>query len=339
MRKDKRYIVYVHENKINHMVYVGITSHSDPNMRWRNGNGYKGTYFYNAIQKYGWDGFTHKVVMEGLTQEEAFQAEKRLIKELRASDRRYGYNIADGGQFPGQAAFDALEKCHKDSMVKVVRLNDGMVYNSIVSAEMDNNTPNPNIIKVCKGLRHTAGVMSNGEPIFWAYYIDGMDVKAEFRDRVEAKKNAYRSMSNKVVCVTTDEIFLSLTDAQSRYCDCGTHLENIIKCCNGKNNFSGRLQDGTPLRWVYYWDYIKLTPDDIASMRSRPTPRASGVAVQCVEDGKTFYTLQQAANYYGINNAVSIRQQLNGRVKNIYVDNRTRKIHFVEVSGSEQYDG
>ena len=127
MRKDKRYIVYVHENKINHMVYVGITSHSDHNMRWRNGNGYKGTYFYNAIQKYGWDGFTHKVVMEGLTQEEAFQAEKRLIKELRASDRRYGYNIADGGQFPGQAAFDALEKCHKDSMVKVVRLNDGNI--------------------------------------------------------------------------------------------------------------------------------------------------------------------------------------------------------------------
>ena len=49
--------IYLHRNKINNKVYIGQTIQPVEN-RWKNGNGYKTcSYFYNAIQKYGWGKF------------------------------------------------------------------------------------------------------------------------------------------------------------------------------------------------------------------------------------------------------------------------------------------
>ena len=59
----KKYIVYLHRNKVNNKCYVGQTCQK-PEARWGlNGNGYKDqTYFYRAIQKYGWDNFEHIIL-------------------------------------------------------------------------------------------------------------------------------------------------------------------------------------------------------------------------------------------------------------------------------------
>jgi hypothetical protein len=35
----------------------------------------------------------------------------------------------------------------------------------------------------------------------------------------------------------------------------------IGRCCIGKLKSSGKLPDGTPLKWMYYNDYIKLHPE------------------------------------------------------------------------------
>ena len=53
--REKSYIVYLHINKINRKIYVGITKYADnPNRRWMNGNGYKkDSIIYKAINKYG----------------------------------------------------------------------------------------------------------------------------------------------------------------------------------------------------------------------------------------------------------------------------------------------
>ena len=61
------YTIYIHRNKINNKAYIGQTC-NDPKKRWENGNGYKKQpHFYNAIQKYGWDGFEHIIWGENLT--------------------------------------------------------------------------------------------------------------------------------------------------------------------------------------------------------------------------------------------------------------------------------
>lgn len=91
------YIVYLHINRINKKIYVGITKFSDPNKRWGNGRGYrKNVVFNRAIKKYGWNNFDHIILFRGLSKCAASIIESLLIK--RYSKRDTCYNIASGGQ-------------------------------------------------------------------------------------------------------------------------------------------------------------------------------------------------------------------------------------------------
>lgn len=92
------YSVYIHTNQINGKMYIGVTCKKNLNNRWHKGNGYKyNTHFWNAIQKYGWDHFDHEVFASNLTEEEASNMERLLIKAFKTTDPEFGYNIADGG--------------------------------------------------------------------------------------------------------------------------------------------------------------------------------------------------------------------------------------------------
>ena len=97
MRTETDWCVYIHTNKINGKKYIGQT-YQDPQIRWRNGTGYKSsTYFYSAIKKYGWNNFEHKIVAKNLTKKEADCVEITLIKCFNTLDARFGYNLCTGG--------------------------------------------------------------------------------------------------------------------------------------------------------------------------------------------------------------------------------------------------
>lgn len=90
------YTVYKHISPSG-KVYIGITS-KEPHKRWLNGRGYKNNiYFYRAIQKYGWDNFTHEILFENLSKDEACQKEIELIAEYKSNNQEFGYNISIGG--------------------------------------------------------------------------------------------------------------------------------------------------------------------------------------------------------------------------------------------------
>lgn len=57
-----------------------------------------------------------------------------------------------------------------------------------------------------------------------------------------------KKLSKKVVCITTGEHFDSQASAAKAY---GTGKSDIGKCCKGKRLSSGKLDDGTRLRWAY----------------------------------------------------------------------------------------
>lgn len=97
--KEKEYVVYKHTNTVNGKVYIGLTC-QDPQVRWgKDGKGYEGsTYFYNAIQKYGWDHFDHEIIQANLTQTEAQHLEEVLIAEYKSNQKEYGYNLTSGGE-------------------------------------------------------------------------------------------------------------------------------------------------------------------------------------------------------------------------------------------------
>jgi len=104
------YKVYIHTNKINGKVYIGVTK-QDVKKRWGKGQPYKRSIvFYNAIQKYGWDNFEHKVLFTNLTRQEASNKEKELISFYKSNDNNYGYNIEGGGYTNKEISIETRKK-------------------------------------------------------------------------------------------------------------------------------------------------------------------------------------------------------------------------------------
>lgn len=75
---EEKYIVYLHINKTNNKVYVGITSMA-VNNRWREGKGYiKCEIMNRAILKYGWNNFEH-IILCKTSKDRAIVLEQYLI--------------------------------------------------------------------------------------------------------------------------------------------------------------------------------------------------------------------------------------------------------------------
>ena len=190
---DNTWSVYYHINKMNNKMYVGITSKKNPQERWRNGKGYSDTpHFRAAIQKYGWDNFDHEIIASGLTDDEACNFERLLIKQLNLLDDKYGYNISEGGnkgcRFKGERAPmygkhhteeskqknrekhlgvshphtpESREKLrlaclgnHRGKQTKVKCVETGIIYESAAEAQRQTNTDASAIIKCVKGKLH-----------------------------------------------------------------------------------------------------------------------------------------------------------------------------------------
>ena len=98
MAQLNTYTVYCHTNLINGKKYVGITKNV-PEIRWGyNGINYKNcTLFWKAIEKYGWDNFSHDILETGLSEKEAIEKERYYIK-LWDTMKTNGYNLTSGGE-------------------------------------------------------------------------------------------------------------------------------------------------------------------------------------------------------------------------------------------------
>lgn len=95
--RDRSWLVYLHKNKTNGKVYVGITHFTDnPNKRWCNGNGYRqSSLIYKAFVKYGWNNFSHTVLCR-TSKHEACILEQSLIHLYKS--KGLSYNIGLGGE-------------------------------------------------------------------------------------------------------------------------------------------------------------------------------------------------------------------------------------------------
>jgi len=101
---DNDYCVYMHRNKTNGKVYIGMTGNIQ--RRWHNNGAeyiQRGHLFGHALKKYGWDGFDHIILCDGLDIESAHRLETEYIAIYKSNATRYnnptyGYNLTDGGE-------------------------------------------------------------------------------------------------------------------------------------------------------------------------------------------------------------------------------------------------
>ena len=87
--------IYIHVNKTNGKVYIGQTR--SIRNRWR--SGYKQQpHFRKAIIKYGWNGFDHLILADGISEQKKLDnLEKLWIILLQGTNRDCGYNLVPGG--------------------------------------------------------------------------------------------------------------------------------------------------------------------------------------------------------------------------------------------------
>ncbi len=94
---EKKYTVYMHITPSGKR-YIGITCRK-PEYRWNHGDGYaQNKHFYNAILKYGWENIEHKIIVDGLSKEDACEMEQILIKRYDSTNPLKGYNNSIGGE-------------------------------------------------------------------------------------------------------------------------------------------------------------------------------------------------------------------------------------------------
>ena len=174
MNDDCCYKLYMHLNKTNGKVYIGQTKRSYL-LRWKNGKGYDGcSQFVNAIKKYGWSGFEHIQLIEGLSKIEVDYFERFFIAFFDSQNPEFGYNSTAGGDENPMDDFVIREKHRKiiqspDWQKKVreasrkrckpVRcVETNIIYDSLKEAAIAVHLKCYNhIIHCCKGERKTAG--------------------------------------------------------------------------------------------------------------------------------------------------------------------------------------
>lgn len=152
MSNKKLWYVYMHTNKINNKKYIGITGQERYWDRWRSdGSGYKTQIFGRAIEKYGWENFTHEILEIVDSENVALVQEQYYIRQYKSDNPEYGYNIS----FGGVPTITGLHNLPSMSIpVYQYNLNGTFVaeYPSMMEAERQTGIDNSAICACCKGV-------------------------------------------------------------------------------------------------------------------------------------------------------------------------------------------
>lgn len=273
----KKYIVYIHTNLINNKKYIGITC-QEPQKRWgKDGYGYREQLkFYNAIQKYGWNNFSHEIVAKNLTNEEALELESEYISYYNSINN--GYNILEKG----------IKSYHKTK--PVYNLTNQIKYNSIIEAANSINTVPYNIIKNCKG---KSGPVKG---IQWAYWDEKNNVYIQPEIFIPKPK----SNSKKIICLETKIIYNSILEASKDIAVDDTDLRKVIR----------GIRNG--IKGFHFIELKDLNKYNVVNTLLKPNGFKS--RIYCQETNQIFETLNEAAAFCNKTNQ-SVMKNCQGKLK------------------------
>ncbi len=236
---DREYKIYMYTNSANGKVYIGQTRTSLEYRAQTNGNNYKECRrFYNAIKKYGWDSFTHEILFDCLTLDEANVLEEQCIETYHARDPKYGYNIAFGG---------LNHKCSDETRALLSQRR---------KEEYRDKTRNP-----MYGKKHTPEALKKmsekkrgaNNPMYGKKLTDEakakqrhnrkapiltVEQKAEISRKMK-QKEVWRSIARPVGCLEDELSFVSMTEAARHYgvdvTSIRDQLKGKIHTCKGRH--------------------------------------------------------------------------------------------------------
>ncbi len=155
------YCVYYHKSPSGKM-YIGRTNNYKSRC-YKHKNTKGCIVFKNAIDKYGWDNFEHKIVLDNLSFDEANELEEFLIEECNTLTPN-GYNIRSGGltqKIPCGLSIETKQKISK-ALKGRVPYNKGMKLPEEVKKNMRGRIPHNKGVKKLTPSTYGQQVLING---------------------------------------------------------------------------------------------------------------------------------------------------------------------------------
>ena len=279
--------IYITTNMINGKIYIGQRKFTP---RWKTYLG-SGTVFIKALKKYNRENFNRNIVAVAYNNEELNLVEVDYIKFYKAVESDGYYNIADGGRSGNKYAGKTKEemKIIKQKMSDMRKGNKNNFYGKHHSAESKQQMSIAKIgkkysneINMKKGNKgkqngmYGKGYLLKGENnrMYGKHHTEETKMKMRKPKSEEAKRHISEASIGKIlseetkkkisinsinakstICITTHQVFNS-TKKGSEFYNCDS--SGVTKCCKNKLKSCGKLKDGTPLKWMYYEDYLKL---------------------------------------------------------------------------------
>lgn len=209
-----------------------MTCQSPPEKRWLNGLGYRTQpKFFRAIKKYGWKNFSHDILWQGESVEDAERYEKEFISTYHSCDNKFGYNVNAGG-FYNTSTDEFREKvkvAHNtpEYLEKQRKINEKRWANPEEHKKMSERM--------------------SGKNNYWY----GRKRGKEWSDISKAIFAPYtEKLKRPVICIETGERFESVTDVANSIGVCPSEIRQYCKRYRtAKHKWSGRLH------WKYADDF------------------------------------------------------------------------------------
>lgn len=135
---------------------------------------------------------------------------------------------------------------------KIICLNTGEVFGSIKTACDKYSLNSSAVSHACSGKSYSCG-MIDGIRLAWAYYDDYIkmseeEIKNRLESAINADENKMKKLRRQIRCLTTHEIFNSVSEAAEYY---NLDKSSVVKCAKGKLKSCGKDKYGNKLVWEY----------------------------------------------------------------------------------------
>lgn len=252
---ENNYYIYKHTAP-NGKVYIGQTCQNPKDRFGNEGYRYKGcTYFYNAIQKYGWDNIKHEILFSGLTHKEANEKEVALISQYHSNERMFGYNLQSGG-CNGSPSEETKRKMSEWQIGKVLSEQTKKKISQSRMGQKDSEKTKKKKSDSHKG-KHLSEETKRKLSIAGKNRTDtkqrGRELgisnkgrKHSMESRINMSK-AHKPINNKkVLCIETNIVYNSITEAERQT---NVNRQNISKVCNKK---------GLKTAGGFHWEFVNV---------------------------------------------------------------------------------
>ena len=230
----------------------------------------RGKHFKNIANKYP---IACEIIKDNLTNEEATGIECWLINELVFE---YGYSIDIKNNYSNEKGchlvnctwggegtsgcnpWDRVDEDKREEWTEKIRSNTLLQWENMT--EEDRKKRNKKIGEANRGRK-----MGENNYLYGKSPKDFMtDEQWEERNKKIGKANSGKNSScaKSVICLTTKKVFYTIKQG-SEYYNCSN--SSIGKCCNGfsvergrkvKIKYCGKLEDGTPLQWMWLDEFL-----------------------------------------------------------------------------------